>query len=134
MEVAIFLGLICFGVVVWALVLWAGIALVDRHNRRNDFACALGWSLVHLMFMLPLLAARPGPHPIELAYSPLAVVLGAWSVSLLLVLVRWYRLSLVPAIAIVTTVVFGPFSLVSMFGHVTARGGVEQLVILYGVP
>jgi hypothetical protein len=138
MEAAFLVGVIFFGVVTWALMLWAGIALVDRRNPRNEFTTAIAWSLVQLMFVLPMIAAGAGPHIIALTYSvPLLVVLCAWCTSLLLVLFRWYRLDLLPAIAVVAAVVFGPFSLVSLFERLGAIAGDDPLVglaILYGAP
>jgi hypothetical protein len=138
MEAAFLVGVIFFGVVMWALMLWTGIALVDRRNPRNEFMTAIAWSLVQLMFVLPMLAASTGPRVVALGYSPaLLIVLACWCTSLLLVLVAWYRIGILSAIAVVAAVVFGPFSLVSLLERLAVIAGDDHtvgLAILYGVP
>lgn len=119
-----FVGVFLFAWVLWAVLFWGAIAVIERHNPHNTF----GWALVCSTGQLAasLVIGQAGLLGI--------VLLLAWFVALVRVLLTRYELGLLHSIGVVIAVIVGPYFVSGWLVSLVGASETGFVIMLYAVP
>ena len=124
MSLTLHAGGLVFAWMLWAVLLWGSIAILDRENAVNTFKSALGWSLVHVGLALAM----------SLTWFVSLLILAAWVTFLVRLLVHHYELGPVRAIGVIIVTEAVPYLVEHVFAAVAGDSDARALAIVWGFP
>jgi hypothetical protein len=123
-PVSVLIGAILFAWVMWAVLFWSAIAILERHNPFNTFGWALVWSAVELAVSVGLAG---------MSYTGWGLAI-AWIVFLARLLLGRYELGALHAVGVVIVTVVGPYFVFDAFVSFVGSSETRLMIALYGIP